>query len=382
MTTYFVYRSPYHGPSGKYLKRFPDATVLDWFRNHWRAVPDGPGYPAGAYAEELLGTDVYGFASLFERIAERGQAAPETEQALWRLLRANLYVEGEIRAAPHCLQVLTDDDELELAYYFFDDDFLAEHGDRAAFLRNEDWRLPGGLAPGGSASGVPTTALAPRQRGPGVTYLVFHGYSDSVNLDSLEGGYRFSGLRLPDLARHLARVAAAGEDWPFELRLLRAQLLQPPDKARPQEQAFLQAIRVDPGDETNWAVYSDWLQEQGRPRAGLAVQERALTACARYPVAVILNRIDTRGIGLGDLSAARQECAGLLGQFEGRTSHEPARSLVHVEDHLAQLCLHTGRWGQRDLFHQWFLFDDLWAGANPALANAVLQYARRWDVLS
>jgi uncharacterized protein (TIGR02996 family) len=163
---------------------------------------------------------------------------------------------------------------------------------------------------------------------------------------------------------------------------LRAQLLQAPDKARPQETAFLRAIRDNPGDETNWAVYSDWLQEQGRPRAGLAVLERALTACTRHPVAAILNSIDTRGIGLGDLSAARQECEGLPGQFAGRLTHDPARSLVHVEDHLAQVCLHTGRWGQRDLFHQWFLFDDLWAGEHPALANTVLRYARRWDVLS
>jgi uncharacterized protein (TIGR02996 family) len=382
MSTYFVYRSPYHGPSGKYLKRFDDATVLDWFRNHWRAVPDGPDYRAHKHAEELLGTDVYGFASLFERIAEHGLAAPTDERTLWRLLRANLYVEGEIRTAPHCVQVLTDDDELELAYYFFDDEFLAKYDGWADFLLNEGWQLPGGHAMGGYPSGVPTTALAPRKGGPGVTYLVFHGYSDSLSLTDIEGGYRFSGLRLPDLARHLARTSPAGGDWPFPLRLLRSQLLQAPDKARPQGKAFLQAIQDNPGDESNWAVYSDWLEDQGRPRAGPAVLERALTACARYPVADILNGIDTRGLGLGDLPAARKECEELLKRFEGRAGHDPAQSLVHVEDHLAQLCLHTDRWEMCDLFHQWFLFDDLWAGANPALANAVLQYARRWDVLS
>jgi hypothetical protein len=46
------------------------------------------------------------------------------------------------------------------------------------------------------------------------------------------------------------------------------------------------------------------------------------------------------------------------------------------------LCLHTDRWDKRDLFHQWFLFDDLWAAAHPALADGVLKFARRWDVLS
>jgi uncharacterized protein (TIGR02996 family) len=381
MSTYFVYRSPYHGPSGKYLTRFADATVLDWFRNHWRAIPDGPDFPHHKYAEALLGTDVYGFASLFARIAERGLAAPDNEKALWRLLRANLYVEGEIRTAPHCVQVLTDDDELELAYYFFDDDFLAEHGERAAFLLHEDWRLPGGHTKGGYASGVPTTALAPRRRGLGVTYLVFYGFTDSGHLGRLTDGYRFSGLRLPDLARHLALATPAGEAWPFPLRLLRAQLLQPPDPPSAQEAAFLQALREGTGDETNWAVYSDWLQEQGRPAAGLAVLERALLACTRFPVASILNSIDTRPLALGDLAAARAQCEELLGQF-ARSGHQPALSRCHVEEHLAQLCLHTGHWGEDDLFHQWSLFDDLWAGAHPALANNVLRYARRWDVLS
>jgi uncharacterized protein (TIGR02996 family) len=382
MSTYFVYRSPYHGPSGKYLKRFADATVLDWFRRHWRAVPEGPGDPPGRYAEGLLGTDVYGFASLFARVAEHGLAAPADEKALARLLRANLYVEGEVRSAPHCVQVLTDDDELELAYYFFDDEFLAKHDGWADFLLNEGWQLPGGQAAGGQASPVPTTALAPRVRGPGVTYLVFHGFSDSLNLTDLGGGYRFSGLRLPDLARHLARSSPTGGEWPFALRLLRAQLLQPPDRPRPQEKAFLQAIQDDPGDESNWAVYSDWLEDQGRPRAGPAVLERALTACARYPVAVIMNTIDTRGLGTGDLGTAPQELAALRLKVKGLANHDPGQSLVHVEDHLAQLCLHTGRWEKRDLFHQWFLFDDLWAGANLSLANTVLKYARRWDVLS
>lgn len=381
MSTNFVYRSPYHGPAGKYLKRFADATVLDWFRNHWRGIPDGPGYPPGAYAERLLGTGVYGFARLFERIAERALAAPEDEQALGRLLRATVY-NTEALAGPHCVQVLTDDDELQLAYYFMDDDFLAGHGDRAAFLLNDDWRLPGGHAASGYAPAVPTTALAPRRRGAGVTYLVFHGYSDSGNLDDLEGGYRFSGLRLPDLARHLAGATPAGQNWPFPLRLLRAQLLQFPDKPSGQEKAFLQAIQEGPGDETNWAVYSDWLQEQGRPPAGLAVLEHALTACARFPVAVIMNTIDTRGFGTGEVWTAPQEMAALLLKVQGSGSHDPGRSLARVEDHLAQLCLHTGRWGKDDLFHQWFLFDDLWAGAHPALADAVLRYARRWDVLS
>ena len=64
MSVYFVYRSHYDNPSTKYLKRFADGSVLEWFRNHWAHL---------AHAEEahdrlkaLLGQDVYGFGSLFE----------------------------------------------------------------------------------------------------------------------------------------------------------------------------------------------------------------------------------------------------------------------------------------------------------------------------
>jgi hypothetical protein len=112
--------------------------------------------------------------------------------------------------------------------------------------------------------------------------------------------------------------------------------------------------------------------------------ERALAACARYPVVHIKGTGAALRFGLGDLPAAHNGCAELLEEFKGFGRHEPSRSLVHVEEHLAQLCLHVGQWaewGQQE-YHQWFLFDDLWAAVHPALADGLLKYARGWDVLS
>jgi UV DNA damage repair endonuclease len=62
--------------------------------------------------------------------------------------------------------------------------------------------------------------------------------------------------------------------------------------------------------------------------------------------------------------------------------HDPSKSLISTTDHLLQLCLHTGICFGRDVHHQWIFFDDLWAGANPDLADGILRYAQRWDVLS
>src|SRR5579884_2914592 len=132
MAIHFVYRSHYHGPTGLYVKHFDEPSILDWFRNRWRGVRYDDG--ANEYATGLLGTNVYGFASLFDRIAEQSISPPRSPRALGEALKAHLYVEGEVLFSPHVMQVLTDDDEIQLAYYFFDDEYLAKHGQRAAFL--------------------------------------------------------------------------------------------------------------------------------------------------------------------------------------------------------------------------------------------------------
>jgi uncharacterized protein (TIGR02996 family) len=322
---------------------------------------------------------VYGFGTLFEAAAEHHLPPPATADDLELYLAEHLYVEGEIRFRPHCIQVLTDDDEIQLAYYFFDDHYLARQGKKAAYLLNDGWRLPGGHGAGAFKTREPTTALHPKGPGEGTTYLAFLAYYDSGNLDDIECASRIPGVRLPDLARYLTRAAPA--EWPLELRLLRSQLLAAPEGADLTEQGFLDEMRTG-SDDTPWLAYSDWLAEQGRPAAGVVLLERALQAAGHYPLAVVCNRLPTTGAGAGPIPEARKELQALAARLGGRTGNNPALSLVHVEEHLAQLCLHTARWGNRDLYHQWVLFDDLWAAARPDLAGAVLRYAGRWDVLS
>src|SRR5688572_8709271 len=126
MTVHFVYRSHYQGPMGLYHKAFAERTVLEWFQNHWEGIPydEETAYGGQDRVAEVLGCSVYGFNSLFNAIARHALSPPRTERRLVELLRQHLYLEGELRAAPHLLQMLTDDDEIELAYYFFDDEYL------------------------------------------------------------------------------------------------------------------------------------------------------------------------------------------------------------------------------------------------------------------
>jgi uncharacterized protein (TIGR02996 family) len=348
MTVHFVYRSLYDGPTGLHRRRFDDATVVDWFANRWEGIADHDN--AARRAREILGTGVYSFGRLFTEIAEQALPAPRTIHAVVDSLEeARLYI-NEVRTSPGVIQIATDDDEIELAYYFFDDRYLAKHSDRAAYLLREDWRMPADVGAGGFKPAERTTRVG-KVRGEGVTYLIFHGAWDSGHLtDGLEGGYRIDGIRLPQLVPYLLRNEVSGEGYCFsyDMPALRSQLLPDGRRAKAAEDPFLFAIREAPEDEDRWGVFSDWLAERGERSAGIFLLERALRGVTRLPPEGYPN-----------------------------WKFNPKKSLIQAEDHVAVLCRNVSP----DWYHQWYLFDDLWASAHPALANALLRYVRRWDVL-
>jgi uncharacterized protein (TIGR02996 family) len=352
MAVHFVYRSHYHGPTGLYVKHFDEPSILDWFRNRWRGVRYDDG--AHRYAEEVLGTGVYGFASLFDAIAEHSVAPPRSNRALQEALEQHLYVEGEVLFSSHLVQVLTDDDDIQLAYYFFDDEYLAKHGKRAAFLLHEGWQMPPGAGASGFRAAEKTTRVG-KARGEGTTYLVFHDFWDSGNLDDIEGAFRIDGVRLPQLAQYLARneLPADGCCLGYDVPALKAQLFPKGKKAKAPEDPFLFAIRANPEDDAPWLIFDDWLAERAGQPGGSFILERALRGVSRL----------------------------VPGNYDN-WKFNPKKSLVQVEEHVAVFGRHVARWPRcDDMYHQWYFFDDLWASAHPDLANAILRYANRWDVL-
>ncbi len=74
-------------------------------------------------------------------VADRA-AGPRTHAELRRMLKEHLYVERTLRVDRHSVRVLTDDDEVELAYFFVDDHVVASEPDRWAYLLHGDWELP------------------------------------------------------------------------------------------------------------------------------------------------------------------------------------------------------------------------------------------------
>lgn len=191
-------------PFSKRVVRLADATVLDWFRRGWDcADPD-------EWIASELGGDVYGLESVFEEAQERRLPKPESVDELRSLLHEYLWVEGDegfIRLDEHGLRVRTDDDEVDLAYYFLED----PAPDRVAYLLHDTWPLPGD-ATDAEADAVYSVRISWEHIGTG------------TNLD-LTGAVVFPGVSLPDLAGHLDDLD--GDDR-RDVRLLR-DLVRPGD---------------------------------------------------------------------------------------------------------------------------------------------------------
>ena len=344
MSVYFVYRSHYEGPSGKHVRVLDGDSVLGWFQSAWERAKAADDI--GEWLKAELGCDVYGLASIFEAARDEPLPPPKTDRKLKSYLEEHLYVEGEILFKPHALQVLTNDDEIELAYFFLDDHYLALNPGRAAYLLHEGWRLPLSGGEVTSRPSIEAKEVLPPGNGEGVTYLAFLAFYDSGGLTDLEewgGPCRIEGMRVPQLCGHLENTAPA-EDWPMELVLLRSQLRTDEPSGQQLASALgrvaqLPVLRIGGGD-------------LGDPPSGESVEQ------------------------------ARDRVERGVGSLKGELDHDPSKSMVGASDHLAQLCLQVGDFFGKEAFHQWIIFDDLWAGQHPDLAGGILRYAKRWDVLT
>ncbi|MEU4426457.1 hypothetical protein AB0F81_38025 [Actinoplanes sp. NPDC024001] len=327
---FFVCRWREDSPFSKRVVRVPDATVLDWFRRGWNQEDPEE------WIENELGGDVYGLDSIFLKAGERNLPRPETVDELRALLHEYLWVEGDdkatnIRLGEHALRVRTDDDEVDLAYYFIDDEAVAAAPGRLAYLLHDTWPLPTDT---GSLNAVfdhrvPVRIVRPVSPGSDSVFAVRLGWQHSgtgTNLD-LQGALTFPGLSLPELAAHLAGVHDVDTGgWPRDARLLRS--------------------LVAPG-ETDIG--------------------RALQRYARLP------GYDPAPSGLDTVAAheaIHREVLALL------LAEQPVKSLIHLEPHIAQVARYIDDFFG---FDQWLLFDTGWAATHPDLARSLLRYAARWD---
>jgi len=197
-------------------------------------------------------------------------------------------------------------------------------------------------------------------------------------LDDVADAYRIEGVRLPELAAHLCRLppeTGKADDWPQRLRQLPALMLAGVKLADRTEATFLKAVQANPGEGSHWAAWSDWRQERDLEPPGIALLRDAFKRIAKFP-----QNLQNKLPGEPDVLASCR----LLQEMEAKNLRKlrtTQHSLIHVENHLAQMCLDGSRTNDR-YFGQWIFFDDLWASAFPDMANALLRFSARWDVLT
>jgi hypothetical protein len=355
MPIWFVYRSPEEGLLGKHVKRLEGAdTLLDWFRSIWRPIPDEQA--SWSYAEEVLGTSVLWSGYLFQRIAEDNLPPPTTLEELHQVLQA-VVEEGfdGYRWTDDTLQALIGSlGEPISAVYWFTEDFARAHPERVAYLLHEDWRLPETVGPGGFSPVPGVWRSGPATTSEKALYCVELEWEESelTLFELLRCAEKLPGLRLPDLVPFALGLTDNGEEKPHPgpVDRLREQLWELLRAGEGLEGAFRRSLFEQP-DAATWAAYTDWLVEQDRPRAELYLLELALRELA---------------------TTAR-----------GSSKSEPLR--VQVGPHCAVVLLPrqviVGGPRSRQVYDQWFLFDDVWASGNVNLANALLDYAGRYNVL-
>src|SRR5262249_7375084 len=125
VATYFVYRCSYLRPMNVLVRRYEDATVLDWFRRVW---PRGRFFLPRAWHDHVVkilgvskGEDAICFVTMFAEIAEESRPAPESIEDVAAALDMTYHL--GLTFEEHCVQLLNDDDEIDMTSYFFDDEF-------------------------------------------------------------------------------------------------------------------------------------------------------------------------------------------------------------------------------------------------------------------
>lgn len=398
---YFVLRSQYHAPLGHRLVTFEDETLLSWFQSHWvgnnkgpwRTCPDIPDIlparPVAEWEEEefnlimdqyemsTFGMDIYGFWAVWEAMQSH-PTAPTSYEDLHSILSKIEYPEGDFSIQNHALEAVTDDDEIEIAWYFFDDWYLERHPERVQFLLRDHWELPGNASEEGAS--LPSDLSRPLHQeliaAAGTTYCALFSAVDGMTIMDITGCYRFDDGRLPDFADRLRDqdVPMITEEWqgadqrphrfrkpawPEELVLLRAFLFDHPDKS------LGDALQASAADE----LYDRISSPRDISDFRCAGNETVLT---------------------GNPSACQWDWQ----RFRAHRISQPVQSpwestnrapLIQNSDHITQIRFTVdSSCDGISQCHTWgyLFFDDLWAAAHPALAESILHYGRGWSVLA
>jgi hypothetical protein len=379
---YFVCRSEYERPHGRRIVEFPEAsTLLEWFQRYWLTseelerfeprIAQAPEFDAWdwqdqihALREDAFGGSFYALGSFLIPMLER--QAPTSIAEVQEFIESfgGSYSEGTIEFQDGAIQAVTDDDEIDIAWYLFDSDFAEKHPERVSFLIRREFELPDQYDQHGWHPQVPCQQLG---HGNGGTYCCFLSAQDGMTITEIDGCYRLPA-RLPEAGAWLANQCfAPGEEkmWPDDLKLLRAFALKSGDSSLDHPIRLFDALENSLREWLPWVCASHRYKAKN-PQFLLGSKEECT--------------LDLESLSLSSIKSGQKQPGNYW-------IISKAPSLIQFSPHLCQIVFtsilnpHDAPEKKKYHIRHWIFFDALWAAANRDLAESILRYGRGYNVL-
>jgi hypothetical protein len=332
MRIYSAYRSNQY-PHNRLVKEFEAPSILALFQQFYDFVQPRAGRSSRDLVTQFFGAALYGCgwadASRQDKLA-RPQSLADLKAAL-----ATHWYSNEVQVDEHCVVLFTDDDEIDLCWYVFDDVYAATYPERTALYTRYTADLPADTAPAVEVFTWPDdlSEITPAGGLAGRVYAVFVGVYDGGVIEDLEGAAVIEGLRLPDLLHWLRQTdRPTCQDYTYDGQF-----------------ALLSKIARTLPTADAQELLENFVQ---RPLTSLS-QTRSLDDVLSLEFPAIL-------------------------QLPPRNT--PAKSTISVTDHLWEVHINSGDFATEAYYDYLALFDDLWAATHPTLAANLLRFAAGGDL--
>lgn len=370
MSIHLVYRTPYREKNLKFHKKFSEDSLIEWFGSLWEYYDkDADRFHSNVI--KYIGSNIYGFTGPFyseidSKEFDEGLSNPIPPKTIQEIKEKidNGYTIAIDVVNDEAIQVLTEDDELDSAYYIFTENYSENNPQITSFLIRNSWNLPEEYS--SDSKFEPLTEirckLNPENSSAATSFIVIsNDWMSGGNLSSLESKViEVKGVRINNLMAFLAK-SVPDKGWNMDLLFMRSQFESGENSTKKTIINFSEIPEFYIQNHISLELYYNFDLEQLR-------QENYLT-------------------GKDYLKSYYREVFKSTGIVKNRKA---VPSKFQFSDHLIQSSIYTETWKGHPTFdigtdfptyYHYIFFDDLWATENKDLANSILSYGMKWDVL-
>ncbi|MFD0714755.1 hypothetical protein [Paenibacillus sp. GCM10027626] len=335
MKIYSVLRSN-HLQNNRYVKIFEAGSILEVFQGFadFARQSAEEGDETVNETELYFGVSIYGSYGWIEAVCEGLEL--NTLADLQASLEEHWYTD-EVIAEAGFMQIYTDDDEIDMVWYLFDEHYAAKHPERTILYTEYGDRLPLQADEKPDAEGSfkyegQQIDIAPAGDGEGRLYMVMVATYDSGVLCDLPGYGQIDGIRLPELENWLRGSQPASEEWEYDAPIRYLSLIA---KALPEADlgAILQAFAFKPLSDLSQSIsiddllQKDWSEIQTLP-----------------------------------------------------TRNNTDNTAIYTGGHIAEIQINASSFDHDQYYDYCILFDDIWANAHPVLAENLLRFGTGYEL--